>query len=64
MAHAGAQAPIPRYSVAPPAQNVEGDVEAMALYAGQGVGLVKTAAPAATIIAKIANDASELLGGD
>lgn len=64
VAHAGAQAPIPRYSVAPPAQNVEGDVEAMALYAGQGVGLVKTAAPAATIIAKIANDASELLGGD
>ena len=51
---------IPRYSATPPSRMVEGKIEAMALYAGQGVGLVKTPAPAAEIISKIADDAQEL----
>ena len=63
VAHFGAQAPIPRYSVAPPTRTVEGNIEAMALYAGQGVGLVKTPAPAATIISKIVSDAQAILRG-
>jgi len=61
VAHGAADTPIPRYSVAPPSRDVEGNVEAMALYAGQGVGLVRTAAPAATIISKIVQDAQVLL---
>jgi nitronate monooxygenase len=56
--------PILRYSVAPPSKDVEGDVEAMALYAGQGVGLVKTPAPTATIISRIAREAQALLVGN
>jgi nitronate monooxygenase len=47
--------------VQPPAADVEGNIEAMALYAGQGVGLVNMAAPAATIISKIVQDAQDLL---
>ena len=62
VAHAGST-PIPRYSATPPSRNVEGQIEAMALYAGQGVGLVKTPAPAASIISKMAEDAQELLRG-
>ena len=46
--------PVPRYSVAPPAAGTEGAIEAMALYAGQGVGLVTQAAPAAEILARLA----------
>jgi len=36
----------------------------MAMYAGQGVGLVNTAAPAAVIISKIVQDAQALLGSE
>jgi len=61
IARGAANVPIPRYSVQPPSTEVEGDVEAMALYAGQGVGLVTASAPAAGIIAKIARDAETLL---
>jgi nitronate monooxygenase len=64
VAYGASRAPIPRYSVQPPSTDVEGNVEAMALYAGQGVGLVDTAAPAATIISKIVQDAQALLGND
>jgi nitronate monooxygenase len=64
VAHGASQAPIPRYSVQPPSTDVEGNVEAMAMYAGQGVGLVNTAAPAAVIISKIVQDAQALLGSE
>jgi nitronate monooxygenase len=64
VAHGAAHTPIPRYSVQPPSTDVEGNVEAMALYAGQGVGLVNTAAPAAMIISKIIQDAQVLLGNE
>ncbi|HEY2886888.1 MAG TPA: nitronate monooxygenase [Rhizomicrobium sp.] len=64
VAYGASRAPIPRYSVQPPSTDVEGDVEAMALYAGQGVGLVTATAPAATIISKIVQDAVLLLGNE
>jgi NAD(P)H-dependent flavin oxidoreductase YrpB (nitropropane dioxygenase family) len=64
VAHGASHTPITRYSVQPPSTSVEGNVEAMALYAGQGVGLVNTAAPAAVIISKIVRDAQALLGTD
>lgn len=60
IAHSGA-VQIPRYSAAPPSRNVEGSIEAMALYAGQGVGLVRSCASAGTIVSRIANDAQVLL---
>ena len=54
--------PIPRYSAMPPTRGTTGNVAAMALYSGQGVGLVHDIAPAATIISRIVADAERLLG--
>ena len=39
-----------------------GDIEAMALYAGQGVGLARTCEPAADIVGALCHDARRLLG--
>ena len=64
VAHSATQVPIPRYSATPPTRPVQGDIEAMALYAGQGVGLVQASAPAAAIISKIADAAQVILRGD
>ena len=41
---------IPRYAVNLPLAGVEGDVEAMAMYAGQGVGVIDAVEPAAAIV--------------
>jgi nitronate monooxygenase len=46
--------PIPRYHFAAPHAAVSGDAEAMALYAGQGVGLVRAREPAARIVEELA----------
>jgi NAD(P)H-dependent flavin oxidoreductase YrpB (nitropropane dioxygenase family) len=46
--------PIPRYSFSAPTRGMTGDIEAMALYAGQAVGLVKKRQPAASIISELA----------
>jgi nitronate monooxygenase len=61
IAHSATGSPIPRYSVAPPTRGVTGDIAAMALYAGQGVGLVKRIEPAADILARIVSQAEDLL---
>jgi NAD(P)H-dependent flavin oxidoreductase YrpB (nitropropane dioxygenase family) len=45
---------IPRYAVNMPLAGVEGDVEAMAMYAGQGVGTIETVEPAAAIVERYA----------
>jgi NAD(P)H-dependent flavin oxidoreductase YrpB (nitropropane dioxygenase family) len=45
---------IPRYHFGSPTREVVGDIEAMALYAGEGVGLVRSAEPAATIVRALA----------
>jgi NAD(P)H-dependent flavin oxidoreductase YrpB (nitropropane dioxygenase family) len=45
---------VPRYHFGSPTRAVGGDVEAMALYAGEGVGLVRDARPAAEIVAELA----------
>lgn len=54
---------IPRYGPATPGRDVEGRVEPMALYAGQGVGLVTSVQPAADITREIADDARAVLRG-
>lgn len=53
--------PIPRFSSIPPTEGVTGDVGEMALYAGQGVGLVRRVEPAASIISRIVEEAETLL---
>jgi NAD(P)H-dependent flavin oxidoreductase YrpB (nitropropane dioxygenase family) len=50
-----------RYGDMIPVPGMSGDVEAMALYAGQSVGLVHEVAPAARIVAAVASQAARIL---
>jgi nitronate monooxygenase len=50
----GAGHPIPRYAVNLPRVDVEGDIEAMAMYAGQGVGAIASEEPAGEIVERFA----------
>jgi nitronate monooxygenase len=49
--------PILRYSDVIPLPGATGDLEALALYAGQGVGLVKDVQPAAAIVRQLVEEA-------
>ena len=49
----GERRPIPRLSVSNPTQDVEGEIAAMALYAGQGVGAVTGVRPAADVVSEL-----------
>ncbi|MFD1513544.1 NAD(P)H-dependent flavin oxidoreductase [Halomarina rubra] len=53
---------IERYDDDPPTPTTEGDVEAMALYAGQGVGGIQDVPPAGTVVEALAADAEATLG--
>jgi nitronate monooxygenase len=53
--------PLPRFAVPAPSSNVTGAIEAMALYAGEGVGAVKKRQPAAEIVQEMASEAESLL---
>ena len=48
--------PIPRYHVTQPLPGIDGDQEALALYAGQGVGLVRDIRSAGSIVQQLAAD--------
>jgi nitronate monooxygenase len=50
---------IPRYAADEPRRETTGDLEAMCLYAGQGVGLVTEIEPAAEIVSRIAAELRE-----
>jgi nitronate monooxygenase len=52
---------ISRYASATPAAGMEGDIEAMSMWAGQGVGLVTRTQPAADIVAELVADAERIL---
>jgi nitronate monooxygenase len=52
----GARRPVSRYSVSPPTRSTEGHVEAMALYAGTGVGDVTAIGPAADVVAELTSE--------
>jgi nitronate monooxygenase len=54
---------VPRYSVTQPALDTEGDLEALALYAGQGVGLLRDVRPAGEIVRRLIEDAAAVLSG-
>ncbi len=57
VAHAPDSTPIPRYHVTQPCPGVEGDQEALALYAGQGVGLIRDVRPAGKLVRQLADEA-------
>ena len=57
--HAG---PRRRYNMGVPTAGTSGDIEAMALYAGQSVSLAGRPEPAAHIVAAIARQAADVLG--
>ena len=45
---------IPRYFFGSPTRDIAAGAEAMALYAGEAVGLVRRTSPAAAIVAELA----------
>ena len=49
----GQRRPVARFSSATPSRNVEGNVAAMALYAGEGVGDIYDVQPAAVVVADL-----------
>jgi nitronate monooxygenase len=53
--------PIPRFAPPPPGAITTGEIDAMALYAGQSVGMVRDVKPAAAIVAELADGAERLL---
>jgi NAD(P)H-dependent flavin oxidoreductase YrpB (nitropropane dioxygenase family) len=53
---------IPRFAPPPPGERTTGEIDAMALYAGQSVGMVDAVEPAAAIVAELAEGAERLLG--
>jgi nitronate monooxygenase len=52
---------VPRFGFVPPDATAEGDIEAMAMYAGESAGLVDAIVPAAEIVAATARQAEDLL---
>ena len=61
IAHYGSGEPILRYAIDEPTADMTGDVLAMVLYAGQGVGLAKEEKPVAEILEEMAAEASQIL---
>jgi nitronate monooxygenase len=61
LATGGGSEPIPRWFVSPPSRDVSGQVAAMALYAGQGVGQVTQVVPAAQVVTELTQGAERLL---
>jgi NAD(P)H-dependent flavin oxidoreductase YrpB (nitropropane dioxygenase family) len=49
----GVSMPVPRWAPTPPGRSATGHVAAMAMYAGQGVGAVRSVTPAAAIVAEL-----------
>ena len=58
---AGIDAPLPRYSVNPPSDSVEGDISGLPFYAGQSVSMIDKITPAAEIVRQIAAEAHDVI---
>ncbi len=58
---AGLRVPVTEFSSGCPTIHTTGEVENMALYAGQGVGLIRELLPAAEIVRRLAAEAEALL---
>jgi nitronate monooxygenase len=61
VAHYGSGRPILRYAIDEPTADMTGDILAMVLYAGQGVGLAREEKPVAEILEEMVTGASEVL---
>lgn len=61
VAVSASRGPIERYRSYTPAPDASGDIDALSLWAGQGVGLVNWAQPAGDIVRQIANEARATL---
>ena len=59
----GEKMPVARFSVEPPSRSTTGAVGAMALYAGESVGAVRSVQPARAIVGELIDGAEELLRG-
>jgi NAD(P)H-dependent flavin oxidoreductase YrpB (nitropropane dioxygenase family) len=57
----GEPQPVPRFAARTPSREVTGSVEAMALYAGEGVGLVTEIEDAASLVRELGDGAEALL---
>lgn len=57
----GGRFAVPRFAVIPPTVDCTGDIEAFAMYAGTSVGSIDAIEPAATVLARIAEEAEALL---
>jgi len=53
--------PIPRYASTTPGEDAEGDIEALSLWCGQGVGAVHEVRPAAEVVREIAGEAEAVI---
>jgi nitronate monooxygenase len=61
--HAGmAMPPLVKYTVIPPAEFLEGELDEFAFYAGMSCALVKDVAPAGEIVRRIAAEAHAVIG--
>jgi enoyl-[acyl-carrier protein] reductase II len=57
----GQPAPVKRFMGFTPSIDTTGDIESMALYAGQGVGLIDSILPAAEVVRELAEGARQIL---
>ena len=60
IAHRADGKPVVRYSSAMPLETMQGDMEGLALYAGQSVGLVKDVKPAAIIVQQLKRETEQV----
>ena len=63
VAHRRIGDPVVRYDFAPPVEGMTGDVEALALYVGQSVGVVREVLPAGEAVGRIAAEAVGVIAG-
>jgi nitronate monooxygenase len=61
MPFAGMTIPVPRFASLPPGDETTGEVESMALYAGQSVGLVHEVKPAAEVVRELVEGARRII---
>ncbi len=58
---AGMAVPLPRFASLPPSSETTGDIESMALYAGQSVGLVHEIKPAGEVVRELIEGARRII---
>jgi NAD(P)H-dependent flavin oxidoreductase YrpB (nitropropane dioxygenase family) len=57
----GQHMPVPRFASLPPNADAGGEIDAMSLFAGQGVGLVREVKPAGLIVQELVEEARQII---